>query len=201
LLETLRYIQLDLCRKRTNYLRNLALLWQEIEGLPLTNTLRFKFVQDNAEILNNFNDECVDLVVSKGLFEHIKNPEKAVKAIFRVLKPKGVTIHMIHLFTSITGGHNPEWYNFRKYEPWDHLRREKFLLPYGHLNKLTAKDYIRIFEKYFHYVHYEYIPARHFVKLSQLLTKEIMAEISKKYPNLSMDDLLNEVLIVIARKQ
>jgi ubiquinone/menaquinone biosynthesis C-methylase UbiE len=129
---------------------------------------------DDAEELKAIDDESVDFIVSKSLFEHLENPLKAVKATFRVLKREGISVHIIHLFTSISGGHNPAWYNFKRFEPWDHLRKEKFILPYGHLNKLRAQDYIEMFKRYFPVVFYEYYSSHIYKnKIDAILTARV----------------------------
>lgn len=199
-LDTIRFIQLDMLGKRRKYHRYLKSFLEESKSFP---SIRYpKFLCDDAEELKEIDDESVDFIISKDLFEHLKNPLKAIKATFRVLKQEGVSVHMIHLFTSISGGHNPTWYNFKRFEPWDHLRKERFILPYGHLNKLRAQDYIEMFKRYFPVVFYEYIPPCIYKdKIDALLTEEIWDEIARKLPNLSKAEVLNEKLVVITKKQ
>lgn len=53
------------------------------------------FKKGNAEKLN-FKDNFFDLVFSFGVLHHTPNADKAVKEIYRVLKPKGKTIVMLY---------------------------------------------------------------------------------------------------------
>ena len=100
-----------------------------------------------------FADNSIDYIFSRAVFEHIDDVEKASKEMYRVLKPGGVANIRPHLFPSLTGGHNPEWFDLsepsnRKAPPWDHLRKNLYPPP-CYLNKFREKDYIRIFSKYF----------------------------------------------------
>lgn len=49
---------------------------------------KFEFIQANAEKLP-FSDNSFNLVISFDVIEHIKDDEKAIKEIYRVLKPGG----------------------------------------------------------------------------------------------------------------
>lgn len=52
----------------------------------------------NIDIQNqNFDDEMFDLVVTQDVFEHLPDPEKAIKEIYRTLKPGGYFISTIPL--------------------------------------------------------------------------------------------------------
>ncbi len=44
-----------------------------------------------------FNSECFDLIITQDVMEHVKNPEKAIKEIQRVLKNGGVHIFSVPL--------------------------------------------------------------------------------------------------------
>ena len=134
-LDTTRYIQLDLMNKRREYENSLRALF----GKPQLQNDKIKLVQDDAEELTNIQNNSADILISKDVFEHLKHPERAAKRISQKLKKDGVCIHIIHLFTSISGGHNPEWSNFEKFEPWGHLRNVRFTLPY-HLNRWRTQN-------------------------------------------------------------
>lgn len=193
LLDTARYFQLDLMRDRSKYYNMLKSLRK-----GESQTTNMTFIQDDAEKLTKIEDKSADLVVSKDMFEHIKYPDKVVKRISQVLRIGGVCIHIIHLFTSISGGHNPQWGNFQEFEPWDHLRKEKFVLP-GYINKLRASDYIKMFKEYFSTVFFEYHSFSR-VQASELLTEEIWHELTRKYQDLRKFELLNEKLVVITKR-
>ena len=53
-----------------------------------------------------FKDCTFDLVTSIAAFEHLQNVPAVVSEMQRVMKPGGVAWISIHLFTSLSGGHN-----------------------------------------------------------------------------------------------
>lgn len=78
-----------------------------------------------------FPDGHFDLVHSCAVFEHLADVTRVVEEMARVLRPGGMASIVIHLFTSLSGGHHPEW-TFpdeepsRRIPPWDHLRGNLF---------------------------------------------------------------------------
>ncbi len=100
-----------------------------------------------------FSDSHFDYVISNAVFEHINDMDKACKEIARVLKPDGIANIVVHLFPSLSGGHNLEWHNpdeepSQTVAPWDHLRQNLFPT-HVYLNRLREKDYLAVFNKYF----------------------------------------------------
>ncbi len=124
-----------------------------------------------------FADKSIDYIFSRAVFEHIDNVEKACQEMYRVLKPGGIANIRPHLFPSLTGGHNPEWFdlrreNTRKAPPWDHLRKNIYPAP-CYLNKYREQDYLRVFSRYFTVVDVEpeYLG-------KEYLTEDILRELS-----------------------
>jgi len=106
-------------------------------AVRLMNATRLEFPADHF-----------DFIYSSLVFEHIDNVPAAVREVNRVLKPQGRAWINVHLFPSLSGGHQPEWTN-RDYfsgahiPPWDHLRENKFPAS-TYLNKLRWADYRQI---------------------------------------------------------
>ena len=90
---------------------------------------KIKFVQYGAESLP-FDDDSFDIVFSYGAFEHIENIEAVLDECSRVVKPDGIIYILIHLFTSLSGGHDPSWF-FPETDPPENTQ------PWGHLRKGT----------------------------------------------------------------
>lgn len=144
-----------------------------------------------------FDDNMFDLVVSHEVFEHIADIHAAAQEIKRVLKPGGMAYVNVHLFPSISGGHNMEW-KFPDTEPsetvppWDHLRENKFPEHPSWLNEHRERDYRAVFEELFEIVVWEAST----YEGKSLLTPEIKAEL-KDY---SEDELLKKGVIMLVRK-
>jgi len=99
-----------------------------------------------------FPDDYFDFLYSSLVFEHIDNVPAAVREVNRVLKPEGLAWINIHLFPSLSGGHQPEWANRGNFScahipPWDHLLDNKYPA-YTYLNKLRWADYRKILNQY-----------------------------------------------------
>ena len=126
-----------------------------------------------------FPDASFDAVVSFDVLEHVADTGEVLREMRRVLRRSGICINQIHLFASVSGGHNFQWQEPEarpsgKVPPWDHLRartRPEFV----HLNKLRKADYRRLIEAHFRIV------ATESVRRGQgLLTPEILGELAEK---------------------
>lgn len=144
----------------------------------------------------DFADAEFDYVYSNAVFEHIDNPEEAVKEVHRVMKPGGVASIGIHLYPSISGGHNLEWHDpdndpSKTVPPWDHLRQN--LHPtHVYLNKCRERDYVELVGRYF-----TVVDSRSRYEGKQLLTPEVVAEL----PDYTEDELLKRSVRYILRKE
>jgi len=85
-----------------------------------------------------FSQDHFDYIYSNASFEHFEEPEKVTRELYRVLKPGGLTVHIIDLRDHI---------NFEK--PREFLkvpiREYKFTSPYG-TNRLRSIDFKTAFE-------------------------------------------------------
>lgn len=142
-----------------------------------------------------FPDNYFDYICSNAVFEHINDVEKATSEIARVLKSGGIVDIGIHLFPSLSGGHNLEWAYpnenpSKRVPPWDHLRKN-FFPTHVYLNKLRENDYLLIFNKYFSIID---IKSKHEGK--KFLTKEILNELT----SFSKNELLKRSIRVVMKK-
>ncbi len=100
-----------------------------------------------------FPDAHFDLVHSNAVFEHLVDVPRVLDEVARVLKPSGIAVIGVHLFASLSGGHNLEWafpdeFPSERVPPWDHLRESRFG-SHAFLNRWRARDFIAAFEKRF----------------------------------------------------
>jgi SAM-dependent methyltransferase len=143
-----------------------------------------------------FPDSHFDYVFSNAVFEHISDVDKACFEIARVLKPGGISNVVVHLFPSISGGHNLEWHNpdekpSKTVPPWDHLRQDLFPT-HVYLNRLRERDYLSVFDK-----HFSIIDVESKYEGEKLLTKEILTELSD-FPR---DELLKRTIRVVMKNR
>lgn len=66
-----------------------------------------------------FGDEEFDLVYSEQVFEHVMNPDQAIRELSRVLRPHGVGLHLFpsrhrpiecHVLVPFAGAFRPRWW-------------------------------------------------------------------------------------------
>ena len=135
-----REIFLDLSGGRQRYYRAL----QEVADFRLVFEGLDIRLMDAQEL--EFPDNSVDVGVSIDVFEHIADVEKAAAELNRVLKPEGIAYVRIHLFSSLSGGHHPQWRDPEKVPPWAHLRGKGHTIPVG-LNRLRKEEYLSLFRQ------------------------------------------------------
>ncbi|MGB9911609.1 MAG: class I SAM-dependent methyltransferase [Microgenomates group bacterium] len=104
---------------------------------------KLKFFQ--ADITNlPFKDNFFDKVFSINVFEHLKNPQKALKEIKRILKPEGIFIIGTNnrlslswrLFKIIYGGDPTHIFEFSKKEFKDFVSQEFTILKVASLGSI-----------------------------------------------------------------
>jgi SAM-dependent methyltransferase len=144
-----------------------------------------------------FADNTFDLVTSIAAFEHFLDVPKVLSELSRIVKPNGVIWIAIHLFTSLSGGHNvscrlgPITSMNQGVQPWDHLRSRK--LPFSvPLNQMRLGEYLAEFSKHFEIV-------KHYAAGTEgegFLTPEILRELSEY----SKEELLTASYIIVAKK-
>ncbi|MHA3774171.1 class I SAM-dependent methyltransferase [Verrucomicrobiota bacterium sgz303538] len=117
-------------------------------------------LQMNAEALS-FGDASFDFVFSCSTFEHLPRPGDVVRECNRVLRPGGTACHMVHLYTSDSGCHDPRIMSgYRGDLPhWSHLRsqHEHKVRSNSYLNRIRLTEWESLFFQHVPQVKFEYI--------------------------------------------
>ena len=139
-----------------------------------------------------FEDASFDVVTSNDTFEHITDVPKAIAEICRVLKSNGIAVINIHLFPSLTGGHEPElgYHRIRKKldRPWGHLYDPNWKAP-SVLNRWRDRDYHRAFKDQFSSVER--------IVISEFGREFLSSMVLDKLPSYTTDELLTEKVMYV----
>jgi SAM-dependent methyltransferase len=141
----------------------------------------------------DFPDNEFDVAYSGVAFEHVADVPAAVRELWRVCKkPHSLLIVRIHLYASISGGHNQPQELATEggpLPPWAHLEDERYL-PSIHLNRLRLDDYLQHFGRHFDICE---VAKKEEPGARALLTPEIEARLSAY----SREDLLTQLLTIV----
>jgi hypothetical protein len=116
-----------------------------------------RFQVGDAANVGIFSESEFDFCFSEDVFEHIPEDSLAsiVKNLHTWLKPRGIAFIRPHIFSGISGGHDPDFYPHRildkSIDPnlaWSHLVDEKFTVN-TYLNRLRLEQYKTLFLPYF----------------------------------------------------
>ncbi len=166
-------------------------------GLTLTES-GLNLIKHNASELP-IDDASMDFVHSNAVWEHIDKVELAIREVARVLKPGGVAYIEIHLFPSLSGGHDLPWVvpgrtEMGGIQPWRHLRDPNWQEPV-YLNRLREHQYRELFDGVEQLKTLDW--QVEFTEGEELLTQEILDELS----DYSTEELTRRSIIVLLRKQ
>jgi SAM-dependent methyltransferase len=97
-----------------------------------------------------FPDNTFDVIHSNATWEHLQDVPSVNAEVSRVLKPGGIAYIEIHLFPSLSGGHDLPWIvpgktDLGGVKPWGHLRDAGWRAPVP-LNRLREREYRRLFQ-------------------------------------------------------
>ena len=117
--------------------------------LPLTDQGLDVRVHD-VQHLETLAAGTFDAIHSNATWEHVQDVPKATRALASALRPGGFVYLEIHLFPSVSGGHDLPWIVPGKLvldgaEPWRHLTDPAWRPPVP-LNRLREADYRAAFD-------------------------------------------------------
>jgi ubiquinone/menaquinone biosynthesis C-methylase UbiE len=159
-------VVLDLCCQWGDHMKYLMAAGAKTFGVDIADFSlkphpRYEFLRSDAQNLA-IKPASIDIVFCINAFEHIPDPERALREIYRILKPGGYAfISFIPVFYSDVGSHMADFIS----EPWAHLKysepdyisklraavpgTEYWVQEYQKgLNRRTRKYFHNLFEKY-----------------------------------------------------
>jgi SAM-dependent methyltransferase len=118
--------------------------------LPSTQTGRPEVLRRDASD-TGLSSCSFDCVMSFSVFEHLPDPEAVLHEIARLLRPGGVSHHIVHIYTSDSGAHDVRTFKSNRsvFPYWCHLQPEKAHLsvPNCFVNKLSLGQWTRLIER------------------------------------------------------
>lgn len=115
------------------------------EILPTARDASVRFERRDATS-TGFADGEYDVTTSNSVLEHIPDPEALVKEMIRVTRSGGVFSHIVHLYTSDTGAHDPRSYlqDHASLPYWCHLRpsQQHLSAPNCYLNEWRMEQWL-----------------------------------------------------------
>lgn len=191
LFKTLRKVAGELVFDRV-YFNELA----RLTGLRLTETGLDMRAMDVQHL--TLPDGVYDVIHSNATWEHIADVRAANATVARNLAPGGIAYIEIHLFPSLSGGHDLPWIVpgttvLGDVKPWQHLRDPQWQAPVF-LNRHRERDYRRMFEETPGLTiaewHVEYTEGH------DLATPEVLQSL----PDYTREELTTRSIIVVARR-
>lgn len=93
-----------------------------------------------------------DMVLSWSVFEHLPNPEAALRNVLKTLRPGGSFLISIHLYTSINGHHDIRAFTggLKNLPLWAHLRPDQkhLITPSAYINEWRLSQWRDLFKKF-----------------------------------------------------
>ncbi len=145
-----------------------------------------------------FANGTFDIVHSNATWEHVIDVDTANRELARVLRPGGIGFIEIHLFPSLSGGHDLPWIVPGRIDldgnlAWGHLRDKSWTAPVV-LNRLREADYRRSFEST---AGLEILAwTTEFTEGAELIDEQVLAELR----DYTQEELTKRSIIVIVRR-
>jgi SAM-dependent methyltransferase len=146
----------------------------------------------------DFEDRSFDVVHSNATWEHLPDVPAANKEVARVLRPGGLAYIEIHLFPSLSGGHDLPWIvpgriDLAGRKEWGHLRDPHWQAPV-YLNRLRERDYLNYFRQTSGIEVVDWITE--FVEGEEFLTDEVR----RGLPDYSAAELTKRSIVAVLKK-
>ncbi|MCF8370798.1 MAG: class I SAM-dependent methyltransferase [Bacteroidales bacterium] len=185
---------------------------RDLVGKCFKNSSKVSFADD--DICNStLPKESFDVVCSWDVLEHLHDPLAALKSINALLKPGGISVHDYNPFFSIIGGHSACTIDF----PWGHVllnhndfkRFNEEIQPQwashamafylNGINRMTQSDMVKYSEESgLELLSMITYPKEQYLRM---VDKRILDMVQTNYPNVTLNDLISQRIIVIHRKK
>lgn len=169
------------------------------------------FVEDDITT-STLEPGSFDLIVSFEVLEHVQRPPDAFAAMARLLRPGGVMVHDYNPFFSAIGGHSLATLDL----PWGHARldAEDVARYLREIRPAEAEQALRFYRDSLNRMTQADLRAGiagaglellavipwHQRALLPDATAQVLAEVRRNYPAVTLEDLLGTFVAVVARR-
>lgn len=119
-------------------------------AMPGSRSARITFVQGDASA-TGLPANSFDVTMSYSVLEHVSTPDDVIRELVRVTRSQGVFFHLIHLYTSTSGAHDPRSFgeDFARFPAWCHLRADCVGMsrPNCYVNEWTLGQWTALIER------------------------------------------------------
>ncbi len=184
---------------------------EQLQQIDKLQTCRISFMHDDITE-STLTDSAFDVICSWRVLEHLERPWPAFAEMYRLLRPGGLAYHEYNPFFAIDGGHSAVTLDM----PWGHVRLcptdvERYLdtlRPHEktiafdfyqrQLNRMSLSDLASLATS----SGFEILALLPRTRTEDILelTPEIMQQVYRTYPQLTISDLVSRVVRVVLRK-
>jgi SAM-dependent methyltransferase len=112
--------------------------------MPATADAHIEFLQRDAAH-TGLAGESFDCAVSFSVLEHLREPRLILREVSRLLRPGGISFHIIHCYTCDSGAHDARSFMLDRtnFPYWCHLRADQAHLvsSNSYVNKLSILEW------------------------------------------------------------
>jgi SAM-dependent methyltransferase len=169
-----------------------AFLKEMTRQMPASRKAKIVSLQRDAAN-SGLKSNSFDCAMSFSVFEHLQEPRRVFQEIKRLLRPGGVSFHILHCYTSDSGAHDVRSFAIERtnYPYWCHLRPDKTQLvnTNAYLNRLRTAEWRQLIA--------DELPGAEVVGLAQWEYPPLVRELNKLRAAGELTEYTDEELMTV----